>query len=219
MIGSVIVCCTGCSINDIDWGKYKDIIKIGVNQFFHKGVVTDYYYVNDNGCVTNHGINFLSVIDKWPTCKFIIDKKVKLSQELDELKNVMRVSSNKLGLNKRNFWEVWAKDLNGPIHIMGPVTIGAINIAYVLGAKNIYIAGFDGYWGYFYKPGSYHKNGVHYSLPPGITKKGAVISGGVLHALTLIQKVLVEKSITLYNMNKESFFVEHNKMPFGTPEP
>jgi len=211
---SIIVCATGCSVNDIDWDKYKHVPKIGVNQFFMKNLPTEYYLVTDNACVRNHNPNFLSTIGNWPNTKYFLSDKVRLPTEHYKASNIVRIKINTRPINNRESFDIsWAKDISQPLFQTRTVIFPAINLADVLGAQKIYIAGLDGYWGHFYKPESYTKDTFHYSA----SKKYASRSK-VFRALKLIQRFLLEKGVEMYNMNPESFYVAEKIMTYGRPE-
>ena len=211
---SIIVCATGCSVNDIDWDKYKHIPKLAVNQFFNKGLPTDYYLVTDNGCIRMHNPNFLSTIDKWHNTKYFIGDKVRLPAEYIGLDNIVRIKVRAGSItNKAAFDNLWAVSIDQPLFQTRTVIFPAINLADVLGAQKIYIAGLDGYWGYFYKPESCDREHFHYSVGKKYDSRNKVFL-----SLDKIQTFLLEKGTKIYNMNQKSFYVEQGKMTFGLPE-
>jgi len=211
---SIIVCATGCSVNDIDWDKYKHIPKLAVNQFFMKDLPTEYYLVTDHACVRNHNPNFLSTVGKWPNTKYFIGDKVRLPVEYNELTNIVRVKIYTRPIaDRESFNDSWAKNISQPLFQTRTVIFPAINLADVLGAQKIYIAGLDGYWGHFYKPESCTKEAFHYSASKKYDSRRKVFQ-----TLEIIQLFLSEKDVKLYNMNPESFYVEEEIMTYGRPE-
>ena len=196
----IIICATGKSINKVPWNDYKHIDKLGINQFFLLGIPTTYYYVYDEKCITHENPNFTSVIPKWKKTIFYVDKKI----NLPHYENVKRTTSVSLDKNEVDFkW--WAKSLNEPLMIHRSTLIGAINLAFILGYDEIYLAGVDGYGGYFYKHKlNRYKNRLHESLIYN-PKYGTLSS-----TLRKIKKWLEDLNVQIYSLNKDSFYVKNN---------
>lgn len=208
-----IVCATGPSVNNLNWDQLIKYKTIGVNQFFRKNIPTDYYYIYDKMCIIREDPNFTTVIDKWPSTTFYIDKRVPMPAHFRKNTNIVKVTSKSIKREEINNMNLWANSIEDTIYMHKSSVIGAINIAYILKATKIYIAGMDGYGGYFY-PHSKNKfeNRLHDSLVhyPRF--------GNVSLSLKAIQSFLSAQNVFLYNMNPESYFVKNNVTEFGVPE-
>jgi len=201
----IVICGTGPSINNLDREKLKKLPTLGINQFFIYGLQTTYYYVYDKRCITQEKPNFLSVIPKWKNTTFFVDESIILDQVYT---NVKKVKSISLKIHEVSYkW--WAQTLDEPLMIHKGTMTGAINLAYVLGYDEIYLAGFDGFGGYFYPhKKNRFKNRLHDSL---IYDKNY---GNISSTIKKITEWLNNLNVEIYNINQNSFYVKRHLMEY-----
>lgn len=208
----MIICATGRSVNKMDWPALTKYKTLGVNQFFRKEIPTDYYYIYDKMCIHREHPNFTSVMGKWPDTIFYIDKQVPLDQKANHNPNIVRTTSQSVLKEDIGDYSKWAKNLDEPLYINKSTVTGAINIAHILGATEIYVAGLDGNGGYFYPhKHNRYRNRLHDSL------NHYPEYGTLTKSIKQIIKWLQDKNVGIYNMNAKSFFVVHGVMTFKMP--
>jgi len=208
-----IICATGSSVNGLDWEKLTQYKTIGFNQFFRKGIPTDYYYIYDKMCILRENPNFTTVLNEWPDTTFFIDKRVPLPDKFRKNTNIVRTTSSSVTKEEiARFDKHWAKTIDDELYINKSSVTAAINLAHIFGASDIYIAGLDGYGGYFYphKKNRYetrlHDSLIHYPK-----------YGTLAKSLKHIIEHLKDNHINVYSLNPKSFFVQKNIMKFKVP--
>jgi len=209
-----IICATGPSVDNMDWDKLKEYKKLGINQFFRKGIVTDYYYIYDKMCLYRENPNFTSVLNEWPQTTFYIDQRIDLPTQFRHNTNIVRTKSRVMLKEEINNFDHWARALDQPFYMNRSTVTGAINIAHILGATTIYIAGLDGKGGYFYphkKNMPVFKKRLHDSLVH-YPKFGTLNK-----SLGCIIRWLKKNGVDVYNMNPKSFYVERDLMEYKEP--
>lgn len=205
----MIVCATGASINDLDWAHLRQFPKIGINQFFRKGIPTEYYYIYDKMCLIRENPNFTSALNKWPDTTFYIDKSIQLPKQFRKNTNIIRTTAHSVEIAERDDPELWAQSLEDPLYIGKSTITGAINLADILGATEIYIAGMDGRGGYFYP---HKKNRIKHRLHDSLIHYQKY--GTITPVLKNIKKWLEAKNKKMYSLSPKTFFTERKILEY-----